>query len=479
MVALDDLSTLFQLTVREDAAARAVTVSYKNQTIVLTPDQSLASMGGRLISMPAPLVRQGRRWMVPIEFIGRALASIYDTRLDLRPASRLLVVGDLRVPHVTVQYADLAPGLRVTLDLTPRAATTITQDQTRLLVRVDADALDPSLAPPPAQNNLATTVRAVEPNTIEIDLGPRFASYRAATPTSVGASVQMSVDLLPAAAESSSAAPAAPAPPAASADLPVFGVAPRPTIRTIVIDAGHGGDDNGVKGPGGTLEKNVVLEVAKRVKTVIETRLGVRVILTRDGDTSVTADARAAIANNNKADALISLHANGSLREATKGTEVYYFSLDRFGDEAHRQSVGEREVLPVYGGSPRDFSLVDWDLAQASHIEDSSAFAKLIEEKLRAGANLTITSVRKAEARPLAGANMPAVLIELGYLSNPDEEKRLRLPDFQSNVAQAISDAVIAFRDYLERPAHQPGQGAPSVPTAATTPAAPAVPATR
>ena len=93
MVGLDDLATFFQLQVREDVAANAVTATFKNQTLVLTPDQTLVSASGRLISLPSPLVRQGRRWLVPVEFISRALAPIYDQRLELRAASRLVIVG--------------------------------------------------------------------------------------------------------------------------------------------------------------------------------------------------------------------------------------------------------------------------------------------------------------------------------------------------------------------------------------------------
>ena len=103
--------------------ADGVTVSYKNQTVVLTPDQSLASMSGRLVSLPAPLTRQGRRWLVPVEFISRALALIYDARLDLRTGSRLLVVGDVRVPRITAQFDDTGGSLRLTFDITPKATT--------------------------------------------------------------------------------------------------------------------------------------------------------------------------------------------------------------------------------------------------------------------------------------------------------------------------------------------------------------------
>ena len=119
-VAVDDLAATFQLAVREDALG-ALTVTYKNKTIVLT-NQALASVAGRLVSLPAPAARVGRRWLVPVEFIGRALALVYDTKLELRKPSHLLIVGDLRVPRIAVRYDSVAPGGRLTIDATPRAA---------------------------------------------------------------------------------------------------------------------------------------------------------------------------------------------------------------------------------------------------------------------------------------------------------------------------------------------------------------------
>ena len=452
MVGLDDLSGLFQLTVREDAAAKAVTVSYKNQTIVLTPDQSLASMsGGRLISLPAPLTRQGRRWLVPVEFISRALALVYDTRIDFRPASRLVVLGDLRVPRVAARYNDTGGALEVTFEITPKTTSAVVRDQNRLLIRLEADAVDASLPLAPAQQGLLAGIRVVDPNIIQMDLGPRFSSYRSSTPTSSGAAAILIVELLTAAGQTSAnPPPEASAAPAPAAPLPIFS-GERTAIRTIVIDPGHGGEDIGVKGPAGTEEKVLAMAVARRTKAVIEARLGIRVLLTREDDVQMDSDARASMTNNNKADLFISLHANGSPRSTTRGASIFSLSLDRFGEDARRQSQANREVIPVYGGGSREFSLVGWELAQASHIEGSTALAGLVEQRLRDTAGLTAVTLQKAPMRGLAGVNMPAVLIEIGYLSNPDEEKRLASAEFQSSVAQALTEAVIAFRDYLER----------------------------
>ena len=451
MVGLDDLANLFQLQIREDAAARAVTASYKNQTIVLTPDQSLVSSSGRLVSLPAPLTRRGNRWLVPVEFINRALVPIYDVRLDFRPGSRLLVVGDLRVPRVTAEYDDGPSALRVTFEITPRTTATVTQEQNRLLLRLDADALDAALAAAPSQQGLLTGIRAIEPNTIQMDLGQRFTSFRTPPPTTRGTSAVVTVELLAAADAAAAPTPApAPAAPVPATPLPVFGAATRPTIRTIVIDPGHGGEDTGVKGPSGALEKAIALQISRRVKSAIEGKLGMRVLLTHQDDNRIGADARAAIANNNKADLFISLHANGSPRPATRGAMIFTLSLDRSGEDARRQLQADRAVLPVFGGGSREVALVEWELAQAAHLDGSNAFAGIIDERLRATAGVSSVILQRVPMRDLAGANMPAVLIELGYLSNPEEEKLLVSGEFQDRIAAALTDAVATFRDRLE-----------------------------
>jgi len=472
MVGLDDLASLFQLQVREDAAARAITATYKSQTIVLTPEQALVSSSGRLVSLPAPLTRRNNRWLVPVEFISRALAPIYDVRLDLRPASRLLVVGDLRVPRVTAQYDDGPSLLRVTLETTPRATATVAQEQGRLLVRVDADALDAALPAPPPQQFL-TGVRVVDPNTIQLDLGPRFSTFRASPPVSSGAAAVVTIELVGAAVDTSSAnvpgAPVAPTAPVAPGStgspvapiapgtaLPVFGGATRPTIRTIVIDPGHGGEESGVKGAGGALEKDVALAVARRLKGAIEGRLGMRVLLTREDGNRVDADGRAAIANNNKADLFISLHANGSPRPSLRGAVIYTLSLDRVGEDARRQSQADRAVLQVFGGGAREVGLVEWELAQAAHLDGSNAFAGIVDQKLRTTAGLPTVTLQRAPMRNLAGTNMPAVLIEMGYLSNAEEEKLLTSSEFQNGIALALTEAVAAFRDHVEQEPQPP-----------------------
>ena len=145
LVSVDDLAAIFGVLVREDALARAITVAYKGRTIVVSQDQALASIGGRLVSLPAAPARIGGRWHFPVEFIGRALSVIYDVPLELRKASRLVIRGRMRVPRVVVRHEVAGTQARVTLDVAPPTPHQVSQDGSRLLVRFDADLLDATL----------------------------------------------------------------------------------------------------------------------------------------------------------------------------------------------------------------------------------------------------------------------------------------------------------------------------------------------
>jgi N-acetylmuramoyl-L-alanine amidase len=444
-VALDDLAAAFQLTIREESLG-AITVSYKGKTIVLTADQALASVSGRLISLPAPPARNGRRWLVPVEFISRALALVYDARLDLRKPSHLLIAGDLRVPRITVRYDPLGASGRLTIDATPRAASTITQDNDHLTIKFDADALDAPNPPFPSQGaqSLVLAVRLVNSTTIAVDLGPRFAGFKASSQP-VDTTTRLVIDVMATQTEAAPA-PAAPPPPPPPDIPPALGQ-PFVAIRTMAIDPGHGGDDEGAHGPGGAKEKDLTLAVARRAKAVIETRLGIRVLLVRDDDRNVPIDERTAIANNNKADLFISLHANASPRPSTAGLTIFCAEFDA--DTAQAATTGHADRVPAFGGGSRDIELVLWDLAQTRHLDQSTAFAAMLEQQLRDRVPLAGRAVDRAPLRVLESANMPAVLIEMGYLTNADQEKLLAGDMFQNTLVQALYDAIVKYRDSL------------------------------
>jgi N-acetylmuramoyl-L-alanine amidase len=459
MFALDDLARLFNVAVREDAAAGGLTVTAGTQTIVLSAGQSLASVGGRLISLPAPPVRDGRTWYVPVDFV-RALAPAVGGRLELRKPSRLILVGDVRVPRIVGRIEPLGSVARLTLDISPGTPHTVTQEGTRLSVRFEADSLDAAL-PATTSPDLIANVRPGDgPAIIALDLGPRFASFRTVDTPGDRGTARLVIDVVAQTTESQPApnAPNAPTPPAPPAPEtpPLIDLAPAGALRAIVIDAGHGGSEDGAKGPGGTLEKQVTLSVARKLKAALEGRLGLRVILTREGDSTLGLDERAAVANNNKADLFVSLHANASPRPGTSGAEVFYLSLDEYGDAAERVAHADSESLPVFGGGSRDIELILWDMAQARYIKESAALAQSVEASLRQRVPMSARAIQQAPFRVLVGANMPAVLVEMGFITNPGQEKQLQSDEFQNLIVQALVESISRFRDSRDG-AHQAG----------------------
>jgi N-acetylmuramoyl-L-alanine amidase len=450
LVALDDVAALFQVAVREDTLAGGLTVTYRGQTIVMSSEQPMASVSGRVVALPSPAVRSGNRWFVPLDFLPRALGPIYSTRIDLRRPSRLLVVGELRVPRVTGRVDIPGPPTRATIEIAPAAPVVVTTEPGRVVLRIDADALDLTL--PAGGGGLIDAIRAGDqPSTVAVLLNERSGSARTVSADANGNTrITIEVPGLAPPGDTTAAPPVA-APPAAgiAAPPPVFS-ALRAAVQTIVIDPGHGGEDVGVRGGRGVQEKTITLEVARRLRTLVEMRLGIRVVLTRDEDRTISLDERAAIANNSKADLFLSLHLNAAPVAAVAGAEVFYLRLDREGEDARRAAESEEVPLPVLGGTIRSIDVIQWDLAQARHVEASAALAGMLEQSLRAQIMMSPRPRQDGPFRVLTGVNMPAALIEMAYLSNANQERLVQSESFQSSVAQALYNAIIGFRSYLE-----------------------------
>lgn len=449
LIALDDVASLFQVAVREDTLAGGITVTYRGRTIVLAADQPMASVNGRVVTLPAPPVRSGRRWLVPLEFLPRALAPLLETRVDLRRPSRLLIVGDVAVPRVTARIDAAGPPTRATLEIAPAAPVRVTREGNRVVARIDADALDLGL--PGEGGGLVTGFRpGDQPTSIFVVLDDRAGNTRF-TPADSGGVTRVAIEVAPAAATETAAAPPAPTPaPSEPAAPPLLNVS-RSVLQTIAIDPGHGGADAGVHPSGGAEEKQITLQVARRLRTLIEMKLGVRVIMTRDDDTLVSLDDRAAAANNSKADLFLSLHLNASPVTSVAGAEVFHLRLDREGEDARRAAETEAVTLPVLGGATRSIDVIQWDLAQVRHVDQSSAFAAILEDSLR-GAKVKMAARPRQDApiRLLTSVNMPAALIEMAYLTNAADRRLVRSEDYQNAMAQGIYDAVLRFRAYLE-----------------------------
>ena len=169
-----------------------------------------------------------------------------------------------------------------------------------------------------------------------------------------------------------------------------------------------------------------------------------RVILTRDEDRFVPLDDRAATANHNKAELFISLHAGASFRRTVNGAGVY---LAAFNESSSSAPVLVPERVPTFGGGLRDIELVPWGLAQIRYTESSERMATLLAEQFEGHIPLSPNPIQRTPLRVLKSANMPAVLIEVGYLTSPDQERQLAAPEFQNTIVQAMLDAISRFRE--------------------------------
>jgi N-acetylmuramoyl-L-alanine amidase len=441
LLSLTELATVFDLRVQEDAQAGGLIVLARGERVSLTPGQPLVSVSGRIVSLSGPVQREGQSVFVPVDFLSRVLGPTIGQRIEVRRGSRLIILGDLRAPQVTPRIDRLLPNARLTVDVQPPAVHRTTRDGNRLVIRFDADLID--LAPPGAAAPEFAGAARVEGPSLVFDLGPSTANVRA-DDSDVARVV---VDLLSAAADPPPPTPDAPAPGRGAAPpTPPADITPAGVIRTIVIDPGHGGNDAGAKGRGGTIEKDLVLQVARRLKATIESRVGLRVLLTRENDESVPIDRRTAMANNNKADLLISLHANASLAPALRGAQVVSLSLDDYKNRA--SGLPASLPVPVVSGGTRAISAMPWDLAQIPHAPQSASLAAIILRQLTGRqVPLYLRPSDQGPMRVLVGANMPAVLVELGFLSNAEDERALQSGDVTNAAIEALVAAIVEVRN--------------------------------
>lgn len=234
--------------------------------------------------------------------------------------------------------------------------------------------------------------------------------------------------------------------------LPRAALPPRETegVRTIVLDPGHGGNEIGATGASGVEEKELTLILAQSLKASLERRLPVRVILTRSEDAYLPLETRAAIANQNKADLFVSLHLNSVARTGTRahGAETYFLSMQASDARAAEAAELENRSGRAGGGDDplHDLQLILWDLAQSHHLAESQRVASLIQEELNGALDLANRGVKQAPFQVLMGAAMPAVLVELGFLSNPEEERRLLDAGYRAELTAALVRAVGRYK---------------------------------
>ncbi len=217
-------------------------------------------------------------------------------------------------------------------------------------------------------------------------------------------------------------------------------------IGRIVIDPGHGGHDTGTIGPNGLEEKDLVLDVGRRLGKLLQTRLGADVVYTRKDDTFIPLETRTSIANQEQADLFVSIHANSSRDADARGVETYYLN---FTSSAEALDVAARENA---ASDKSVYELQDLvkKIALKEKIEESREFASNVQRALHSGLaakspGIRDRGVKKAPFIVLIGANMPSILAEISFVSNPGDERRLRTSDYRQRIAESLYRGISKY----------------------------------
>lgn len=229
------------------------------------------------------------------------------------------------------------------------------------------------------------------------------------------------------------------------------------SVKVIVLDPGHGGKDPGAVGKILKVkEKDVNLDVALKLKALLEKELGVQVLMTRTDDRFVSLGDRTRFANEKKADLFISIHANSSKNTSPKGAETYYLATAMTSDARAVEAL-ENKVVELYEGGASARSKYDGldfilsDLSQTEHLQSSNELASSVQQNLVAGCQAYDRGVKQANFYVLKGAFMPSVLIELGFLSNAEEERLLINEEYQQRLARTIFEGLKRFKYRYDR----------------------------
>jgi N-acetylmuramoyl-L-alanine amidase len=397
--------------------------------------------------------------------------------LALGPACGSLRAQDAAPLRFTLKTIDSEAGTRIVLEFTRKPLYEVRGDARRVYITLREGSVEAPFKKRDYGGRVLDRIKFVEgmrTSEVVVYTADEYASFstfemgepfrlvldlrrRQGPPLAVGIPAPGTTPAPPGGAPQPGRTPEPPIPPAAGAGPPPAGSPeggaappPAPDLFVVVLDPGHGGDDTGAKGPSGLMEKDVVLDVARRLKARLLSELpDARVILTRDGDRNVSLDERTAIANHNHADLFVSVHANASRRGTARGAETYFLSYQATDDDARAIAAIENNTLGLEEGVKANSSLemILWDLAQSAYLKQSSSLAEIIQQNLNDALDINNRGIKQAPFRVLMGATMPAVLLEVAFISNPDEERRLRDPAFKERLTGAVYDSIQRYHD--------------------------------
>jgi N-acetylmuramoyl-L-alanine amidase len=453
-----EVATALGGTIAPDANGFKVTVG--GATAAFGADSRYGVVRDDLIEMPVPPIAIEGKPYVPWQFFQGFLAKATSQDVAWDATARILVVRPLTRDAVGVQVsvANVQGISKIVLTLSAPSEYSIVKEPQAYLVRFRA----PVRAPFGEQTY-------EDPHIARVTFAGSDLRILLTAPEVVGDAYQLESPPRIVLDFRKGAAPAPGTPGVQQPSRPQD----TPGIRTIVIDPGHGGREVGAVGPGGLLEKDITLAIARKLQTALASKLGARVVLTREDDSVVSLDQRTALANQYKADLFLSVHLNAAVVKDAKGSETYFLSLEASDELAKKAAESENAQASVPNPNA-DLNLILWDLAHQAYVDESSRLAQAIQEEMNAATGVANRGVKQAPFKVLVGATMPAALVEVGFISNPEEEAKLQSEEFQNLMVTTLTRAVERYKtDYETRI----GVIQPAAPAPAATSTAPAAPA--
>ena len=362
-------------------------------------------------------------------------AGVEATASQLSNPDRLII--EVRPPG---KAATALAAASSTSESVPPAAVPVTAKPIATKLPAVKDPLTKAEIPP------ATSTPAVVPSTIAVETAPPRGSIE--TPPTISKTEPTPAATTP--------ATKTPEPPPAQAARRT-GAGERSMTRVlglklgkVVLDPGHGGHDGGTRGPSGLFEKDLVLDVSKRLGALIQDRLASEVVYTREDDSYVPLEERAQIANRQKADLFLSIHANSSPVKAVSGIETYYLN---FTTEKSALEVAARENASSER-SIHDLRDLVQKIALKDKLEESRDFADHIQATMsvlsaKGNSKSQNRGVKKAPFVVLIGASMPSVLVEIGFVSNPRDESLMKKPEYRQKIAEALYKGIAQYASGL------------------------------
>jgi N-acetylmuramoyl-L-alanine amidase len=441
-IPLNQVVQAFNLSRNWDSLNGMIILSYRGRTASITPDQPIAIVERRSYSFKnSPKYIEGIL-MIPLDYVINILPLLYDKEMSWDPSRRILRIGSSRVEIASIQHAVYTDYTRIIIQTNKSIAYKVVEKLPALLI-IDLPEAGFMLPNNPIQvgSNVVKTVKVINSygtTQVLINLGGQFASYNH---FALNDPPRIVVDVYSTPGGGNMAGkeekPSLPE----SELLNPLDILPKPrtltSVRTVILDPGHGGRDNGITLGPNLWEKDITLNIAQKLSESIRRRLGVRVILTRNANDNLSPVERTTLANSTKADLFISLHVNNSFSPNTRGFEVY--TLD-----APASSNNENPETLLVKASALDH-------AQEAYLDKSERLANYIVTAYNEETKSKDAKRKKAPLLVLKGATMPAIQIEMGYFSNPVDKEKITQEDFQKLVVKVITDGIVNFKRYLEQ----------------------------